>query len=210
MSSLSSRRHFALAILIFGGSVSEAFACSEGTRIPQLVALMRPMPVESVRLRELLPPLPLEELTHAADLIVEGRIERASAHLTKDQCDVATNYSMAVNKVIAGTVPLSATPGPSQPITFIATGGAMEIDGVRVAMRDEQLPPFEIGQHIILFLRRAPSADEPPFRIVEEIEGAFAVEANGRVRRIRDGRNPGVSSVFEYDAFVQQIKRVGR
>jgi len=195
----------ALATLLFAvGSYSDAFACSEGTRIPDLVERMRPQPVALEKIRELLPPMALRELVDSADLIVEGRIGGASTRLTKDQCALETEYSLVLERHVAGKVPLSAVPGPQQPIAFTAFGGTTAIDGVPVAMRDAQFPPFQAGQHVILFLQRSRSADEPRFRIVGEIEGAFAVEAKGRVRRLRDSHEP---ADFGYDAFVQQIKR---
>jgi hypothetical protein len=122
-------------------TVADARAACQ--KIPDLIAQLRPHPVERYFTRELIP-LPFDELVSKADMVVEGTVRPIETSLTEDQCYLYTDYEVSPIALLFGKAPTAKTPGP-KPLVVRLIGGQTTIDGVEVIVRDEQLPPSSPG-----------------------------------------------------------------
>ena len=154
--------------------------------------------------RELVP-IPFESIASKAELVIEGRVRPLKTYLSDDKCYLYTDFEVLAPIVIAGTVNPANTPGP-HPLVVRQMGGTTIIDGVKVIVEDQQLPPFVDGQRVLLFLSR-PAAGGP-FEIVGEAFGAFAVEADGRVRPVL--RVKGIYDDMQSLTRIEFLERVKR
>lgn len=130
------------------------------------------------RIREIAP-VSLEQLVAEADLIVRGRVTQTKSHLSEDQYDIYTDYEILPYEILAstGTEPGRQMPGPAA-LVVTRYGGRMILHGVPIEVRDTNLPPFEAGAELVLFLKR--KIPGTGYTVVREM-GAFAVES-GHVR----------------------------
>ncbi|MBA3231766.1 MAG: hypothetical protein H0T05_03000 [Acidobacteria bacterium] len=169
---------FCLAPILLLLTATDLLAACQ--KIPDLIAQLRPNPVERYFTRELVP-LPFEDLVSRAILVVEGTVRPVRTYLTENQCYLYTDYEVSAITPIFGSLPAAKTPGP-QPLFVRTTGGETMIDGVKVTVRDEQLPPFEPGQHVVLFLTRTASGQS--YELVGSILGAFRVKGGGQIESL--------------------------
>lgn len=196
-------RRLAFSVFFLLWAAADARAACQ--KIPDLIAQLRPHPVERYFTRELIP-LPFEELVSKATLVVEGTVRPIKTALTEDQCYLYTDYEVSPRAILFGKTPATKTPGP-QPLVVRLIGGQTMIDGVKVIVRDEQLPPLDPGQHVMLFLTTTEKTNiyEP----VGGILGAFKLTAAGHIESLV--REKGIYedvAALPKSALANEVKRI--
>jgi hypothetical protein len=145
--------------------------------LPELVRRNAPQPVLQARTRELFPKS-VEQILPQADLVVYGTVGQIDTYLSADQKAL---YSDCVINPIRVVLPQSiatvARPGQVPQIVVNRWGGQTTIDGVSVAVVDDNLPSFHTGEEVFLILRYD-SGDRKYHLSNDELSGAFFVIGN--------------------------------
>lgn len=166
-------RGLLLSITLLSPFQSPAPACT--LTIPELIKLRRPAPVELYRTAEILA-MPFAEIVKDSDLIVEGHVRPLKTWLSDDGCYLSSEFEIVAPVVLSGELPPPSRPGPQAPLLVRQYGGTLMIDGVKVVVQDQQLPPFPAGQHVVLLLSRAVDG---AYEITHGGFGAFVAQADG-------------------------------
>lgn len=195
---------FACFLLCLCASRAEAKWCT--LTVDQLVERRRPEPVEIYRTRELVP-IAFREVVAAADLIVEGIVHPVRTYVSDDGCGLYTEHAVTTPRVLVGRHRSPSQPGAS--LLFRQWGGEMTIRGVKVIFRDEQLPPLQGGEHVVLFL--AGPDKNGVYDVVQEVVGAFQL-VGGRAKALTRPANlvHGEFADVAMTDFVAEIKRLKR
>jgi len=119
-------------------------------------------------LAEMLQKLSLEQLTHEADVIVKGRIQKVNSQETPDRSAINTLVEVAVEEQWKG--PKTSTLVVSQP------GGSAR--GITQAVPG--LPHFFPGEEVILFLKQAGGGR---FVTVGGRQGKYVIKTDPRTKQ---------------------------
>jgi hypothetical protein len=138
-------------------------------RITTVVAQVGHGPIELFKIRELLS-VSVEALSEKADSVIEGHVVPVKTYLSEDGCYLLTDFAVTIVNSIAGTNLASTRPG--MPLVFTQFGGEDVIDGVKVAVRDRDMPLLHAGQHVIVFLKL--STETKKYELAD-FGGAFEV-----------------------------------
>jgi hypothetical protein len=104
-------------------------------------------------------PVPtLRDVARASDVIVTGSVVGASGHLSADQADVYTDYSLRDVTVLYEKGPRRSLPEHPLAMTITMLGGTVVINGVPFTHTQTALPPLEPGMRVMLFLQRVDDA----------------------------------------------------
>lgn len=177
--------------------------------IPELIELRRPEPVERYETAELVGGIPFEAILAKAELIVDGRVRPLKTYLSEDKCDLYTDFEVVAPLLILGDLAPAKTPGPQPSVVVTQMGGTSVIDGVKVIVENQQLPPFREGQNVVLLLSRLADGR---YEIAGHAFGAFVAEADGKVRPVLRGVRgiyDDMQSLTKAE-FVERVKRAGR
>ncbi len=93
-----------------------------------------------------------EEITRAScasDLVVVGTIQDQASFLTEDASFILTDYSIRVVSTWRGQ-----TVAPGSIISYVRSGGSVNIDGRVVSASHSMYPPLLRGQTYLLFTKR--------------------------------------------------------
>lgn len=162
-------------------------------------------PIEMYPIRELML-IPLEEVIAAGDLVVEGTVHPLRTYLSDDRCTLLTDYAVTVSQVHFGPGQKTETLVSGPPLIVTTTGGETTVDGVRVMVRDAQLPPFTPGQHVLLFLSRNVEGTNQTYGLAKGVYGAFAVE-NGRVKHMLQSAGSAKFDDMDKASLIAKLKR---
>lgn len=136
-------------------------------------------PFTRPRLRELSPALTVEELARAADLVVHGVVKPIRTRLSSDRQAIYTDFEITPKSVIAARNATGVRSSPGKvAVVFTQYGGTMTFSGVQVDCIDYNLPLFESGAELVVFLRKP--RDGEVHQLVGGV-GAFAVK-DGKIR----------------------------
>jgi hypothetical protein len=114
----------------------------------------------------------MQDLVSGASVILDATLTRSRSYLTADQQDILTDYEIAPNSVLAGSLVASRTaPGPSSPLILTMYGGDLEIEGTRVSVVDYSLALPRNGGRYLLFLQ--PFGNHGQFQLYRA--GAFQI-----------------------------------
>jgi hypothetical protein len=149
------------------------------------------------------------------DLILLGRVVQVSPHLSAEQKDIFTDYSIQPLRMIwpqAKAAPLPTRPGTqpqASPVIVVERwGGTMTFAGVSLTQQDSELRAFRQGEEVILFLKF--DKDKKKYIPVSPASSIFYLEKD-RIRPfLRDSDNhpvfEGVRSLT-MDEFYAEINR---
>ena len=99
-------------------------------------------------------PKTIEELTRAAEVVVQARLVQARSYVTPDADRVLTDYSIVTPKVLAGRSPV-LTPskaGTATALILTTYGGEVVLEDVTVRGLDTNREPITSGAQYLLFL----------------------------------------------------------
>jgi len=118
-------------------------------------------------------PKPLEELAREADVVLQAKLVRIGSYIAPSGDRLLTDYSMQDQQVIAGRLPVLATPTPGAAVPLILTvwGGEAVVEGVLVRGTDQNFEAIKEGGLYFLFLR--PSRRAEPGRYEIHYGGIF-------------------------------------
>ena len=191
-----------LLALLVTTSPSPADACH--MTIPELIERRRPEPVEIYVTGELVP-VPFDQVLADSQLIVEGRVHPLKTYLGDDKCYLYTDFEIVAPLVVVGALPPQKAPAPQPSLVVKQRGGALVIDGVKVIVEYQELPPFRDGQRVMLLLSRLPDGR---YEITGDAFGAFVAEVDGTIRPVL--RVKGIyddMQTLTRAAFVERVKR---
>jgi hypothetical protein len=117
-------------------------------------------------------PPTVDQLLRNADVVVRAVIGPARSHLTDDQREIQTDYSVS-NPVIL----FSATRLASSNLLVVLQGGSVTINGLTFTSESEALPALKEGAEYLLILRHVGDA----YEVSGPYLGAFEIE-RGTVR----------------------------
>ena len=135
-------------------------------------------------------PKTIEELTRAAEVVVQATLVRARSYVTPDADRVLTDYSIVAPKFLAGraSVLTPSSAGPVPPLTLTTYGGEVVLEGVTVRGFDPDSEPITSGAQYILFLMPSRGGQARQYEIynggIFEISGGNAralIKGAGRV-----------------------------
>lgn len=157
-------------------------------------------PVEVYRSRPPLP-VPLADVVHDADVIVVGSLRKLRTLLTRDRCDVVTDYTLTVASRLAGDAPPEDDPAE---IILRVEGGDLMVDGVPVIVRNTRLRPPPDGEELVLLLKR--SEEQGIYVLSQGDFGAFVLRRD-RVNRLM---RAGIADDFpgRRDEFIAEVVRL--
>lgn len=159
--------------------------------IPERIRSNPSAPIVTGVLREVAP-LPVEDPTEQAELVVVGRLSAPRSSLSGDQTYIRTEYEVTSHRVIAGTIDSRrAEPGLVPPVILAVYGGRVTVDGVEVRSVDHNMNDanhsgyfLRPGGEYLLFLKRAPSGAPGRYQLV--MGGAFEIDEH-RARPVLKG-----------------------
>lgn len=112
-------------------------------------------------------PPTVEQLLSVADVVVRGGIGPARTHLTEDQREIQTDYSVS-NPVVL----FSATRTAPSNIVVVLRVGSVTIDGLTFTSENEALPALKEGSEYVLILKQVGDA----YEVSGPYLGAFKIE----------------------------------
>jgi hypothetical protein len=130
--------------------------------------------------------------------------------LSQDERELYTDFEVVPTRTIAGrTLPLSARPG-AQTIVLRQWGGTTIIDGVTVAMKDEDFPLLPTNIPLLLLLTF--NTEVQKYEVFDAIAGAFELEGGKRLKHLATTPLTAYERLegMEIDAAVSEIRRLGR
>jgi hypothetical protein len=97
----------------------------------------------------------ISDLVGRADLVIEASSAGGRSYLDKSEAHIYTDYVFNVHQLIknrrrAGLLRIGST------ITVRREGGSIEVDGRPAVTIENEFPPFNGGEHYILFLKQWP------------------------------------------------------
>jgi hypothetical protein len=136
----------------------------------------------------------LDSVMAQTDLALLGRVVQINAHLSADQKDIFTDYSIQPLRVIwphPKAAPLPTRPGIQPQVNpFIVVerwGGTMTFAGVSLTQQDSEMRAFRQGEEVILFLKY--DQDKKKYVPVAPASTTFYLDEN-RIRPfLRDADN---------------------
>ena len=121
------------------------------------------------------PSMDVPALLPLTDVVVEGVVKSAASAITDDEASVATTYEVEVRQVMFSRRGATVTPQPSvSTVRVRGVGGEVNVDGRIVRAIDSSLRPFQVGAHLILFLKED-SSQAGLYQIVDGPYGTFGV-----------------------------------
>jgi hypothetical protein len=159
-------------------------------------------PVEVYRSRPPLP-VPLAAVVHDADVIVVASLRKLRTLLTRDRCDVVTDYMLTVTSRLAADAAPATEDDPPEMILRVE-GGDLMVDGVPVIARNTRLRPPPDGEELVLLLKR--SEEQGIYVLSQGDFGAFVVRRD-RVNRLM---RAGIADDFPAgrDEFIAELVRL--
>jgi hypothetical protein len=148
----------------------------------------------------------LAELAQDIDLIVRGKVGKATSRLSVDMREIYTDYEILGASVLYRTNGTSvARPGLAVPMLVTLRGGVVNIGGVEFAQVEEALPGLQPGIECLFLLREIDGHYQP----VGMSLGALGVVA-GKLRSLSllGDIAPEYSDVPAADAAVDIVARV--
>lgn len=146
-----------IAVVVVACSVLTSAQQQEDPRqtLPQLARRFAPQPVYQSRIADLVLES-LDTVLPRADVIVHGKVDRATTYLSADQRDLYTDYLIRPLRIIRQPItPPITRPGQTStapPIVVTRWGGQMTIEGVQVTQEDANVNPFRVGDEVVLLL----------------------------------------------------------
>jgi hypothetical protein len=109
-------------------------------------------------------PKTIEDLTQEAEVVLLATLSQTNSYLTPNADRILTDYSIHVERVIAGSLPARQTQTPGAivvPLVLVVFGGDVTVDGVLIRSRDDSLEAYQDGGRYLLFLMKARPRREP-------------------------------------------------
>lgn len=112
-------------------------------------------------------PKTIEELTRAAEIVVQATLIQARSYVTPDADRVLTDYSIVTPKFLAGRSPvLTPSKAGTAPALILTTyGGEVVLEGVTVRGLDTNREPITSGAQYLLFLKPSRSGQAGQYEI---------------------------------------------
>ena len=114
---------------------------------------------------------PLREIVRASDVIVTALVGGGQGHLSSDQLEVYTDYSLREVTVLYEKGSPKSLPEHPQTMTVTILGGTVMVNGVTFTHWEKALPPLETGTRVLLMLQR----DDNGFAITRKYYGVFDI-----------------------------------
>ena len=195
---------FTAAALLSGAGDGLAAPCS--MTIPeQAIHRIKTGVGEPVEVYRSKPPLPvrLADVVSDADVIVVGNLRKLRTLLTRDRCDVVTDYTLTVRSRLAGDAGPAAIQDAPDMILRVE-GGDLMVDGVPVIVRNMRLRPPPDGEELVLLLKR--SEEQGIYVLSQGDFGAFVLR-DDRVNRLM---RAGIADDFpsRRDDFIAEVVRL--
>ena len=131
-------------------------------------------------------PKTIEELTRAAEVVVQATLVQARSYVSPQADRVLTDYSIVTPKFLAGRAPVLTPSGAGMVPALILTayGGEVVLDGVTVRGLDTNREPITSGPQYILFLMPSRGGQTGQYEIYNG--GIFEI-ARGNARALIKG-----------------------
>jgi len=116
----------------------------------------------------------IDQLTDEADLVVHGVVLDVRPELNKEQTAIMSVCRISITRELLSNPRAPAV--LSNVIAVQSVGGTMTLLGQVVSESDGALPPFQVGEEFVFFLKRAPGSQR--FDILYANFGVFRVQEN--------------------------------
>ncbi len=124
-------------------------------RIEDFVRNIPPGKSVSITLSPMYPSRDIPSVVGVADLGVEGEIMSRVSSQAAGPHYVSTRYTVRVENVLFNRASLPKTPTSAiSTVSFTREGGKISFEGREINAVDSTLPPFEVGDHLLLLLKR--------------------------------------------------------
>jgi hypothetical protein len=128
----------------------------------------------------------LATILSESDLVVEGTLDRSEVRLTRDEQSIETVFDVGVIQVLSqNAVPRA----PIKQLKVLQPGGEAVVDGRTVSVWISDFPIFQVGRHLVLFLKKQVGEPDGVFSIVDAQNGSFDVR-DGKIFSVARLRTP--------------------
>jgi predicted transcriptional regulator len=144
----------------------------------------------SIMINRMSPTRELATVLSDSDLVVEGILDRSEARLARDQRSIETVFDLGVTRVLSQNVVSTPVPRAAiKQLKIIQQGGEAIVDGRTVTVSVSDFPVFQVGRHLVLFLKKQIGEPDGVFWIVDGPNGSFDVVA-GQIFSVAKLRAP--------------------